>query len=74
MQIVFDIVSRYDKKLGELIGEAYSLSVVIKWLIPWFIHEEEDEDLCERVFDYILSNPPAIIFYMSAAIIMNCKS
>lgn len=64
------ILQRVDKKLYRRVLKAvrpphFAASAVM----TWFSHELDDIDKVATLFDFLISSPPVMIFYLAAAVV-----
>lgn len=71
MLALFPLVSKIDPKIGQVLKKSgVQPFAALPWVMTWFSHVLEDEQLSERFFDFFLASPPWMPLYLAASVIV----
>lgn len=71
LQVLWPLVQSIDPQLGRFLNKSQVQPyAALPWVMTWFSHVLEDQQLSERMFDFFLASPSWIPLYLAAALVL----
>jgi len=69
LNMVYPLVGQVDEELFRFFWEVESNPFfALPWVITWFSHDLDNQQVVERIFDFLLSSHPLMPLYLTASV------